>query len=286
MRRMARAHRADRRVRAECGNGWQFFKSLTENDYWREPWIPRDGLIQNRPELIGERYILFPHAVEESEFVSVANGMRRVDASVLGVGYHTRRQAIEFLERSGRFRYVSRKNLVQRLLGLYAHKSAFLRRTYQARFNRFLDNSLTSITCAGTVGYPIRKFFEIPAHGCVLIAEFFERAEALGFRNLENCFAIDGEKVDGIHEILDFLKSDAVEARRIAGAGQQMVRDCHTIPVRVANLYAIAAAVADGSLKTVIWEDGRMRLVKNGDDAVANANKGVQCEPSSAGEKS
>ena len=232
----------------------------------RESWLDPTTYTTANPAVIDDRFLLLPHCVEDSEFQPLG-GRRPIDVSVLGSNYHFRRLVREYVGRVCGIRATMGPDLLQKILGRlsdnsYTGKYLLATPLYRHRFARTLRRSLLSVTCDGSVGYPVRKFFEIPACGAVLAARFFREPEALGFRDGENCFFLDEDHLERIDEILRFLKSDSVEAQRIARAGQEMVREFHSVKRRVDQFLEIAEAVAAGTLKTTRWQDGRQVLIE------------------------
>ena len=156
-------------------------------------WL-KPGYVTENPEVIDERFLLFPHAVGEHEFHAVAS-QKPIDVSIPGTTYWFRSRAAEALENAAGLNVKSQATLIERGAARLAVNSRTARSLgaipiAQCLFRRTLRRSLASVTCDGSIGYPIRKFFEIPAAGSVLIARPFEQPEALGFRHRDTAILV------------------------------------------------------------------------------------------------
>lgn len=231
---------------------------------WREPWARQGDLhtLENAHRF-DDRWAMLPHAMGRDEFAWRDFGRRRHDVSVLGVGYHFRNAA--------RTRLATRRDIaseflndpLQRILArVTVGWPAFgacsgAMRLYNSRFFRALAESRVSITCEGSVNYPIRKFFEIPAAGAVLAARFFDFGRELGFVDRENCLWLDDADPDSAIGAVEFARSDSAAAERMARAGQEMVRALHGVERRIAQLAELVDAVARGRFAGSRWSEGR-----------------------------
>jgi hypothetical protein len=231
---------------------------------WREPWARvGDPYTLKNAHRFDDRWVMLPHAVGHEEFAWRDYRRRRYDVSVLGVGYNFRNIS--------RVRLAARPDIgaeflddpLQRALAravvTWPALSARLglMRAYNERFVRALRDSRVSITCEGSANYPIRKFFEIPAAGALLAARFFDFAGDLGFVDRENCLWLDEGDPHAAVAAVEFARSDASAAERMARAGQAMVRDLHNADRRVGQLGALVDAVARGRFRTSHWSQGR-----------------------------
>lgn len=82
---------------------------------------------------------------------------------------------------------------------------------------------------AGVLGlhdyFPVPKYFEIPAAGCVLFAQHYKEFEELGFKDYEHCIYVNKENFE--ERIRDFLSS-IQSYQSIADAGIKLVGDNYT----------------------------------------------------------
>jgi hypothetical protein len=180
----------------------------------------------------------------------------------MGADYWFRRRTREWCKSTGHS-CQSMMNPINRLVTDYLLRyGGLFERMWRERFVRFVRAAHVAVTCDATIGYPLRKFFEIPAFGAPLAAQFFRDPEALGYFDGETCFHLDPERMDRIAELVRASRAGDPQMRRVAAQGQEMVRSFHTVDVRAVQLAAICAAAADGSLRATRWSEGRMRIVR------------------------
>jgi hypothetical protein len=233
-----------------------------------EEWFDPEAFLVRNQDLVDERWLLVPHCVSEEEFVPAGNTRKRTDVSVLGTKYRFRAKAMEHVRARKELSLATLDGPVQRLLYYATTRYSVQRRLdvtpwFYRRFQRAIARSRISITCDASIGYPVRKFFEIPAFGSVLAARFFPDMAALGFQDGTNCFAIEEDRLERIEEIVAFLGSDSQEAARLATAGQEMVWNCHRATVRAEQFLSALEAVVSGTYGGSRWRDGRQVLLSN-----------------------
>ena len=153
-----------------------FFKAVNDNWY--------SYVIENN-----DRVISLPHFITPDE-VKLDNRERDIDVSVLGVKYYYRLEAIKALESSGINCVTGELNrkFISKLMQWFPTK---FQSNYRSSFIKILERSKTSFTCGSALGFPIRKYFEIPASGSILLCKPFLNFENLGFKSGVNCFSID-----------------------------------------------------------------------------------------------
>ncbi len=224
----------------------------------REHWFRSE--VRKLPYELGNNYVLFPAALDDNEFTA-GSRHRTNQIAIPGVQYFIRRRAAQLL-RKERMAVITGDDWSFRLLRAGTSRSVLISRIYRQRFHRLLDHVKIAVTCSGTVGYPIRKYFEIPARGVALVAEFFDGYESLGFRNGINCLAI--EEPDGIDvvEHVRELLSDDNKRRQLAEAGYDTIWRLHRICHRVEQLLSIMYAVADNDFVKARWIDGTLKVVR------------------------
>jgi hypothetical protein len=231
-----------------------------------EAWFDPDAFLVRNQNLVDERWLLLPHCLGEEEFVEAGRVRKRVDISVLGTKYRFRASAIEHIRSRQALSLATLDGALQKLL-YYATTRYSVQLWIDAtpwfhrRFRRAIARSRMSITCDASIGYAVRKFFEIPAFGSVLAARFFPDMAALGFEDGVNCFALRDDRLDRIEEIVAFLKSDGREADRLARAGQEMIWHRHRASVRAGQFLSALEAVIDGSYAGTRWQNGWQHLL-------------------------
>jgi hypothetical protein len=96
-------------------------------------------------------------------------------------------------------------------------------------YARTLSSALIVPTCGTIAEDLVRKHFEIPASGALLLTERTPAVEAAGFVDMENCvFADESDVADKVEHLLG--DPDALAA--IAAAGQRLAHERHSIENR------------------------------------------------------
>lgn len=243
----------------------QFMSAWPPERVRREPWFDHGAFAVRNPQAFDERFVLMPHTLAAAEFAWTPWRSRKHDVSLLGVGYDFRRRA--------RLHLAGRRDLRSEFLDDKLHRAlarAFVSAPwamrllgadwlYRARFAAALRGSRVSVTCEGSIDYPIRKFFEIPAAGALLAARFFSYATELGFVPGLNCLALDDDP-KSIEAVLDFALSDSVAAESMARRGQETMRALHADDRRVRQFCALVAALRGGRFVRARWRDGEFAV--------------------------
>lgn len=243
------------------------FASLLRSDYYNFPhsyieilqetgayaicWgpdfiLPRDQLPNLNQEWFGgrvkdhfaefvqrsDRVVEMLHCVDESEILPWHE--KRHEWCIPGARYYRRRQMAAALRARG-IGYVSASPLnfafqvLERMGLLYrTHYDLTMSLSYNS-FRQMIARSWRTFTCGSALRWPIRKFFEIPAFGSLLICEPCAGFEKLGFVNGESCLVGD------VDEIVARTR-DRSRMRQMIAAGQAVVRQRHTAQVRARQL--------------------------------------------------
>lgn len=257
------------------GWGEQFFRRRNDlPDLERERFSSRvndnwfDFVTSNR-----KRIVPLVHFVADNEFCYTALSHRPADWSVPGVPYHLRARAKQALSHSGgslsRGKPLPVAPLLTRL-GLRPFSWPLFQRYYQERFREEIRQSRFSFTCGSALQWPIRKYFEIPALGAILVCRPCNGFEALGFRNGENAIACEPEDLPALGKR---LLANLDEAQAIADAGRRLVSAKHTVSARAVQLRQAFEAFLDGRWHGGTWSDGD--IVPSAELAVSADDKQV-----------
>lgn len=230
-----------------------------------EPWLDPSSILIKNPELVNEKFILVPHAISKGEFQFLDFANRRYDVSILGAPYQFRREARRLFLNMHNIDCVCNMGKSQSLLGRMSNHYILGPRfgftyLYRHRFRKLIANSRLSVTCDGSIGYPIRKFFEVPANGAVLAASFFPNARELGFKDGENCLFVDRHDVSALREIGMEARGGGTRMRALAAAGQDMIRELHTVEKRADQIMDVVTAVLNVGRVRTSWRDGRLKI--------------------------
>ncbi len=203
-----------------------------------------------------------PHFVSDAEFTITPLSARRRDWSIMGVQYHARAVARDALRAVSvepvmdtRWRRVLS---LARKLRLFRGEKRFVQRFLNQDFGDRIASTRFSYTCGSGLMMPIRKFFEIPAAGTVLVCRPFFGFSALGFEDGVNCVVCEPERIADAHQTLVY---DLAAAQRIADAGRKLIFDRHSLSARARDLADIFAAISEKHFFGSRWTGGQHRLL-------------------------
>jgi hypothetical protein len=245
------------------GPNHQFFRPMAE---WPADVVRRERDLQRKVRRLSDTWLEFLlrnrarvvtalHYIGEHEFCLTALAARRWDLAVPGVEYALRRDALAAVRSTGlqmapkmyfqAFRVANRA-------GLPVYRRFVTARIYNLLFQRTLFTSRMVFTAPGAAGNVIRKFFEIPAAGAVLVCTPCNGFQALGFE-------------DGRH----YLNADPADLPRVAAAGlndptlqqvasagQRLVMRRHSMSARAEQVSQCITALARGTYRGATWCKG------------------------------
>ena len=215
------------------------------------------NFLQNRSRACAS----MPHFIGDSEFNYTALQSRSQDWSILGVKYAARRTAQKILKDNGlgvdsgskSRRFIGALKKAKLLKGETELTISYLNADFRAR----MAASRYSYTCGSGLGMPIRKFFEIPAAGSVLVCQPFVGFAHAGFIDRENCIVCEPGDIIEVHH---WLSADTDRAQEIARNGQKLIAWKHSVSARAQEFYDIVSMVAVGRFNGATWRDGRFEL--------------------------
>jgi Glycosyl transferases group 1 len=207
------------------------------------------------------RIASLPHFICDTEIDLVPLALRRQAWSVMGVQYHARGVARDHLVKNG-IEPVTDSRLrkgvsLLKKLRLMRREKRFMQRLLNADFAARIASTRFSYTCGSALRMPIRKFFEIPAAGSVLVCRPFEGFSDAGYRDGVNAVIAEPDTLIDVHQS---LMADPDKAQRIARAGQRLVMDGHSLSARARDLSSILDAVAGKRFHGSYWHDGSHQL--------------------------
>lgn len=207
---------------------------------------------QNRQKIASQL-----HFVSDAEFLISPLSSRALPWSVMGVQYHARALARDALKRAGidpvtdtkfrKFISLLKKAHVMRGEKRWVQKAlngSFMSRLAQTRY---------SFTCGSGLEMPIRKFFEIPAVGCLLVCRRFRGFEEAGFRDGVNCVVAEPDDLADVHFELS-AHPERYEA--MARQGQKLILEKHSVDARARDLSICLDAIVSNQFHGSQWVDG------------------------------
>lgn len=206
------------------------------------------------------RTIPLTHFVSDSELCFRSLASRESIVAVPGVEYELRKRAIRTLRHRG---YpMPKKNifrlfqLVQRL-GLNPFSNFLGLKVYHSAFQEALFDTRFVFTARGGFGIPIRKFFEIPASGAVLLCVPPNGFCALGFKDGKThieCNTLD------LADVIDELDRNRDKAQELASTGRSLIGASHSLAARQAQLRNSMDRMLKGEYAGADWIDGKFVL--------------------------
>jgi hypothetical protein len=246
--------------------GTQFLNTLGD-----EHWVAAEGYMQRKlraGHVLGlldkfaareeRRIVSLGFFVAESEFYWGGIAGRPYDACVPGSKYARRQYFLESLKgiqdvRIPRFWYKTAYQALE-YLRLRPFSRFHLVHLYNLLFQRVLSLSKCCVTDGGANNYPVRKFFEIPAAGAVLVCPPATGMAALGFRENVNYIPVREAK-----DAVEAVKSIAAAPHRyeaMAAAGRERVLASHSLSARAGQLEEAVQRILAGTFNGTLWHDG------------------------------
>lgn len=213
-----------------------------------------------------ERVLTACHYVGDHEFCLTALAHRRWDIAVPGVQYRQRHEALASLK-SARLRVASRAPFhafrAANRLGLPVFSHRLTARFYNLLFQQTLFGSRMVFTAPAGSGHIIRKFFEIPAAGAVLVCTRCTGFDAVGFEDGVNCLMIEPAELARIVE----SRRDDEALQRVADAGRQLVMTRHSLRARAGQIARCLESVRAGTYRGADWHKGEFFVSEAGGQA-------------------
>ncbi|GJL65911.1 MAG: hypothetical protein NPIRA05_08820 [Nitrospirales bacterium] len=200
--------------------------------------------------------------ISESEFCWSRLDYRRQRWAVQGARYAARQEVRVRLRKAGipwtGLMLVDMISIINRI-NSKALRWPFVRNFFNHCWDQGFRTSRYAFTCGSALGFPIRKYFEIPASGTVLAAQPPNGFMKLGFRDRVNAVVTTPET---IVEIDAWLQANPADAQLIASAGQELVWARHTVRARGEQYARAIEAIAGRRFAGSGWEDGEFKIIE------------------------
>jgi hypothetical protein len=210
------------------------------------------------------RIVSLPEYVAETEFCWSPLANRGVDWSVVGADYWARKVVREIFDSNHIEWNGKRLRIFYKLLsnlnriGIAPFTNNLMQTLINDLFRTSITQSKYTFTCGSRLRYPIRKFYEIPALGSVMVTDPCKGIEALGFRHNESIIVT---KPEDILEVYDLLRNNPDFAQSLATKARELVWQKHTTSVRSRQVKEALDRILSKSYKGNCWVDGEMRFV-------------------------
>ncbi|MGE3921141.1 MAG: glycosyltransferase [Gammaproteobacteria bacterium] len=197
------------------------------------------------------------HFIDPAEFFWGDISDRPYECSVPGTGYWARKLAFENLSLSKIKMPTNFHNKIYFILsklGIKSYSNRLMLYNYNQLFNNLIEDSKAAFTCGSGNEQPIRKFFEIPAKGTVLLCLPFHGFEEMGFQHNENCIICHPNEIVAY---VEQLKREQKNAERISINGRKFIFETHSIFSRAQQLQQAFNAIINSSFVGTRWERGK-----------------------------
>ncbi|MGE5403346.1 MAG: glycosyltransferase, partial [Candidatus Saccharibacteria bacterium] len=218
----------------------------------------------------GSRIVSLPAFVSEHEFSWLPLAERKYLWSIMGARYWARVEGRKLLDENNikwTGKWLPRVITLLEKAGIKPFTRPVLQNAINYLFFDALESSKYSYTCGSGLGYPIRKFFEIPARGAVLVCLPCSGLEALGFIDSINTITCLPHELIKVN---NELNSDPQKAQAIADAGRNLIWEKHTLAARARNVEAALQAIKSGTFSGSYWEKGSFYLVEKAENGQTN----------------
>lgn len=249
------------------GNGPENAIRTAEMQYREEePWTLRaSDVFVSFMEANIHRFASFPLFVSGAEIYRGSHANRPNMWAVPGVQYRARRIAASHLrEAKYRFRSISPARWIHRgaeAIGYMPSIGIILGNHF---FRRELECSKAIYTCGSVLQQPIRKFFEIPASGALLVSAPCRGLSDYGFEDGVTCRICAPEDVLDVDRELLAAPDDT---EKIARQGQEVVLRFHTLSARARQFLDVLDEIKKGCFGGARWSSGKYVLSKSALDS-------------------
>lgn len=206
-----------------------------------------------------ERQITALHFVSINEFFFEPLEMRPYEVSVPGVEYVLRKKVLAELSNTN-YKKVPKKlfylyKLLNRL-GIPVYNNRFGMSLYNTTFKNTLRDTKCVYKARGGFGIPVRKFFEIPASGTLMMCHPCIGFKELGFIPNKNYIDLENE---GLLEALNHWVKNP-KAQTIASNGQKLIATKHASKSRFDQINQCLKEIQKNNFLGSKWINGEYKI--------------------------
>lgn len=221
------------------------------------------GLFDNFVDNYWTQIINIGHFVADNEFYWGTLVNRKYDVAVPGSRYARRQGVLNTLKRVdgirlARLRYRYAFQIAERL-SLNPYARFYPVQLYNIAFQRTMSRTKICVTDGGGNNYPVRKFFEIPASGALMVCWPSVGLESLGFRDGVNCLFV--QNATDVIEAAKSVVEDVGKFDKIAAAGRDLVFREHSTSARGIQLFEAIQRIEAGTFKGSTWREGQFECL-------------------------
>jgi hypothetical protein len=112
-------------------------------------------------------------------------------------------------------------------------------------------------TARGGFGLPVRKFFEIPAAGALLLCSPCTGYEELGFVDGIHYYAVEPHDLPAF--VQEIIRTGAGSA--VAASGRKVVANNHSLQARAQQIRRCLDGLLNGTYRGARWQKGEFVLI-------------------------
>jgi hypothetical protein len=243
-----------------AGFGYEFIKYKEElEDIKKESFSEKvNDKYKSFIKKYSEKVISTVHFIDNSEIHYNTLDDRKYLVNVLGTNYYRRKIVNSILEKNKIAKYNNFHIFMYKFfnnIGCNPYSNYTMLKLYNIFFNKLLIDSKSIYTDGSALNLPIRKYFEIPASGSLLIATPCNGFDKLGFNN-ENSIVLDN--FNDIIDIINSIKSSD-HYQKIATRGNKLIYNNHSIFARVKQLNEAFELIVNNSYHGSSWTNGQVK---------------------------
>lgn len=195
----------------------------------------------------------------DSEFYLSNLSNRAYDINIPGVEYFRRKVMFEVVRNNTSIKLSQHTSLKRKALSRFLRftGSASALRLYQGSFVKQLRNSKSCYTNGSELGYAIRKYFEIPANGSLLLCDKFYGFDNFGFVDGCNCIVVNEHSIEDV--VLD-IKESPDKYHDMQRNAFNLIKKTHGEEARKIQLRSAIDKIQKNSFAGGFWKSGQMEL--------------------------
>jgi hypothetical protein len=203
-----------------------------------------------------DRILSFPHFIQSVDFAYGPLQNRTISFYVPGTAYPERLKAKECLDVRGRMFDLQCSLTRQLVWNCHRTKTQAMLDLYQRTFLNSISRCKACYVSGSSMRVAVRKYFEVPARGTLMICPSCKGFANLGFIHGVNC--IVAEDLGAIKAVLSDINDEKYEA--IARSGQTLVWEKHSEMARACQFKDDLARILAHRFCGSYWDNGLHKL--------------------------
>jgi len=203
-----------------------------------------------------DKIISFPFFIHSMEFESTPLERRKYFYHVPGTGYAERKKAKELLGLKAKM--IDNRDLLMEKFRWYFFKkmNQNIMDRLQKEYAIKIANSKICYASGSSVRANVRKYFEIPAKGALMLCQRCTGFDNLGFKDGHNCIVVeDNERIKQV--LTDF---DDEKYQVIASNGRDLIWHKHSEISRIKQFSESLKRILKNDFRGSYWENGNYKF--------------------------